>query len=361
MNTQPGYDPHKYLHAEDITISDETKQLVSQAGEIYHQNFNGKTWYGRCIFISWYCSLDDCSFCFRSVDKFKSLHPEGSRRSIGSILIEALFSRIYGWRIEFLTGGYGIMPFEDLQEVIKVVSAVYQEKIWLNLGVMPQVNIEKLRPYVKGIVSSIETANPILHKEVCPSKPIAPYERMFENMSGMKKSVAIIVGLGEEVSEIKHLFEMIEKHKVDRITIYALKPVRGTIYTDGPSVDEYLQWISRLRIRFPKLEIIAGTNLRRCEELDWVMKAGVNAFTKFPVTKQFATEKAKLLKKMVEDNNREFTSNFTEYQDLDWDAEIDSLNIEDKYKDQMKEKIGPYLKKFQKPLDKDKKYLNVIQ
>jgi len=352
------YDSSKFIHHESIEISDETQELLKQATAIYNESFPSKrTWYGRCIFISWYCSLGDCTFCFRTTQKHKIQHPAGSKRSMGSILIEALFSKLFHWRIEFLTGGYGIMPFSELLEMIKNVSIVYGEKIWLNLGVMAPSHLEQVKPYVKGMVSSLETVTPKLHDYVCPSKPIAPYSVMFKRLDkDFKRSICIIVGLGDTIEDMKYLFDFIEEHEINRVTMYALKPVKGLEYTEGPTVDFYLQWLARLRIRFPQLEIIAGTNLRRCEEVGYLMQAGANAVTKFPVTKQFGTEKAKLVDKLIKDEGRDFVSNVKDFLDIDWDAEIEKLEIDEHYKVEMKEKIKPYLERFRHPKDKDPKY-----
>jgi len=347
------YDPSQFMHVKEISLSEETQQLLKQAQQVYQENFDGKTWYGRCIFISWYCSLGDCTFCFRSTNQHKEMHPEGSRRSMGSILLEALFSRIFKWRIEFVTGGYGIMPFPDLLEIVKNISMVYGEKVWLNLGVMAQKHLEEMRPYVKGMYGSLETVTPGLHEQVCPSKPLGPYERMFERLEGFKKSICIIVGMGDRIEDIQHLFDFIEKYQIDRVTLYALKPVRGTPFTHGPSSDEYLQWLARLRIRFPKLQIVAGTNLRRCEEAGYLMQAGANALTKFPATKQFATKKAYLVTKLIQEQGRNFTSTITALPNIDWNAEIESLQIQEEYKTEMKAKISSYLQRFRNPLDKD--------
>ncbi len=352
---QKQYDPKKFLHHQQIKISSETEELLRKATETYDQNFDGQAWYGRCIFISWYCSLDDCAFCFRSAKKFQKLHPKGTRRTMESILLEALFCRIFNWRIEFLTGGYGMLPFAELLEIVRNVYKVYGKKLWLNIGVISKQNLEQLHPYVKGIVASIETANPELHRKICPSKPIQPYEQMIAELDtlGYKKSAAFIIGLGEEITEINHLFDFIGKHQLDRITVYALKPVKGTIYTQGPSVDEYLQWLARVRIKFPKLEIIAGTNLRRCEEAGYLMKAGVNAVTKFPATKQFGTKKAVLFEKLIREERKKFISNLTKLPDFDWDGEIEKLDIDDKYKTKMKALLPGYLHTFSHPKDKD--------
>ncbi len=340
--------PNKINHKINHNIHLETEELLKSAENAYWDNFSGETWYGRCLFLSWYCNKGDCKFCFRSTQKHKIKHPENSRRSMGSLLLEALFCRLFNWRIEFLTGGYGIMPFNDLLVVIKNVCSVYGKKIWLNLGVLTGEELEMCRPYVKGICASMETLNPKLHAEVCPSKPIPPYEEMFKNMKSFKKSICVIVGLGENIEEITYLFDFIEKHALDRITIYALKPVRGTAFTDGPSTDEFLQWIAKVRIRFPQLEIIAGTNLKRYEEVGYLMKAGSNAITKFPATKQFATEKAKKVEELIKGEKRNFISNLTVLPDIDWNKEIDCLKIDETYKKEMKNKLYLYLSRLRK-------------
>jgi biotin synthase-like enzyme len=348
------YNPKRFIHQENIKISKETKLMLERASKTYWENFDGKTWYGRCIFLSWYCSLGDCKFCFRSTQRHKIQHPENSKRTIASVLLEALFCKKFNWRIEFLTGGYGIMPFEELLEYIRLVSAVYGEKIWLNLGIMQPEHLEKVRPYVKGICASLETATPRVHEHVCPSKPIAPYEKMFKEMKGFKKSVAVIVGLGDKFEEAIFLEKFIETHKLDRITVYALKPVAGTEFTEGPSVEEYVKWLATLRIRFPKLEIIAGTNLRRCEEVGYLIKAGANAITKFPATKQFGTLRAKMVEKLVKKEGRNFISNLSDISqvdEIDWGKEIDKLEIDEAVKKEMKEKVEWYLEKFRNPVE----------
>ena len=136
------YDSSKFIHHQDIDITSETSQLLKQAAQIYSQYHSGKTWYGRCIFLSWYCSLGDCTFCFRTTQKHKIQHPKGSKRSMGSVLLEALFCRIFNWRIEFLTGGYRIFPKKEMLERIKLISKVYGEKIWLNIGVIEPEDLE---------------------------------------------------------------------------------------------------------------------------------------------------------------------------------------------------------------------------
>lgn len=86
------------------------------------------------------------------------------------------------------------------------------------------------------------------------------------------------------------------------------------------------------------------------------MQAGANAVTKFPATKQFGTKKAHLADALIREQQRNFISNITAFVDIDWNAEIDRLAIKEEYKAQMKEKIVPYLHRFQHPKDKDQAF-----
>ena len=80
-------------------------------------------------------------------------------------------------------------------------------------------DIEKFRPYIGGIVASIETINKELHGKVCPDKKIEPYEEMLSGLdkekgkNDLKKSITIVIGLGESDDDKKLLMEFIKKHK----------------------------------------------------------------------------------------------------------------------------------------------------
>ncbi|MFH1053131.1 MAG: radical SAM protein [Candidatus Woesearchaeota archaeon] len=358
MNNKSSYNPKIFLHADEIKLSRQTEKLLDQASEVYNKNFDKKTWFGRCLFLSWYCSRATCKFCFRATRNHQKRFAKKYRRSMEGLLIEALFCRIFNWRIEFLTGGYDIYDFKELVETIRSIKLVYGEKIWINLGTFDESQLKQLKPYVKGICASIETANPKLHKKVCPDKPIKPFSDMLKQAKrlGFETSAAFIVGLGEKPEDIDHLFKFIHKHNLDRITVYALKPVAGTDFTTPPSTDEYLRWLARIRIKFPRLEIMAGTNLRRSEEAGYYMRAGANAITKYPASKQFATKKSKLIEKLIKSEKRDFISNLTKLPKIDWNKEIDKLNIKEHLKEKMKLKIDSYLKGFKNPKDEDKFY-----
>lgn len=322
---------------------------LEEAQKVYKENFNSEAWYGRCIFLSWYCDLGTCKFCFRSTQKHKIKFAANAKRTLSSVIVEALLCRELGWRIEFLTGGYKIYPIKDLVEMAKIVSKIFGEKIWLNLGVIKKEDLELFEPYVTGIVSSIETINPELHKEICPDKDILPYEEMFEYAKELKKSMTIVIGLGEKKEDFELLCKFIEKHKLDRITFYALKPVKGTKFENstGPKTEDYLWWIANTRIRFPKLEIIAGTTPKRYEEVGELMKAGANAFTKFPATKMFGTKQAFKIEEDIEKSGRKLLGTITKMPKIDWDAKIEELELEDWLEKDVKEKIKIYLKRME--------------
>ena len=291
-------------------------------------------------------TIGTCKFCYRSTQKSRIKHAQHAKRSIGSILVEALLAKNLGWRIEFLTGGYKSFPIQELVEIAKLVEKVYGEKIWLNLGALSKQDLDKFRPHIKGIVSSIETVSPELHGKICPDKPIEPYEDMFSYAKDLKKSITIVIGLGEKRDDFELLKNFINRWKLNRITFYALKPVQDTPYTKGPTTEEYLWWIAKTRITFPQLQIIAGTTLRRYKEVGQILKAGANAFTKFPITKKFNSEEAKYIEKDIKQAGRELKGTLTQLKDIDWHKQIDNLDIDEQIKTEVKEKLKIYLKRM---------------
>lgn len=296
-------------------------------------------WYGRCIFLSWYCDVGTCKFCYRSTQKNRIKNALNARRSNESVIVEALLARELNWRIEFLTGGYKIYNFNEIKEFCRLVSEVYGEKIWINLGVLKKEEIEELRPYVEGIVASIECVNKDLHKEICPDKKIEPYVEMLNGLKGLKKSITLVIGLGYE--DKKEVFDFIESLGLDRVTFYALKPVEGTPFVSGPTTEEFVSWIKACRERFPKLEIIAGITLRRVSEVDLLLEAGANAITKFPATKVFGSEKAKEFTSRA--SRFGFDSELVNLPEIDWYAKINELKISEDMKIKVKKVLDSYL------------------
>ena len=326
----------------------ELADLIDKANKVYFENFNGDVWFGRCIFLSFYCDRGTCTFCFRSTQKHHIKHPSKARRSLKSVIAEALLIQGLGWRIEFLTGGYGIAGDDELIRYAKLVSQALQEPLWLNLGEMGTDLLEGFKPYVSGVVSSIETVEPKLHKQVCPDKPIEPYEVMINNSKemGFKQGMTVIIGLGEKKEDFVLLEEFMKKHNFDRITVYALRPVGGTPFEHGPDPLDVAWWIAKIRISFPKIEIIAGSAKYRIPELSLFLKAGANAITKLPATNIFNTEHGLAVEEEVRKAGRKFVSKFTAkdvFKIADWEGMIAKLDLTDEEKKDVKETLDKYL------------------
>ncbi|MBN1544616.1 radical SAM protein [Candidatus Woesearchaeota archaeon] len=321
-------------------------KIFEQANSTYKQNFPPVTWFGRCIFLSWYCDLGTCKFCFRSTIKHKIRHASTAKRSKASVIADALIGKNLGWRIEFLTGGYRIFSFEEQVEISRLVSLVYGHKIWINLGTIDKEGLRQLSQYVEGVCASIECVDQALHDKICPDKPIEPYSRMLHDAKelGFKTSCTIIIGLGEKRSDFEKLAKFIESHHLDRITFYALKPVAGTPYTKSPEPEEYAWWIAQTRVTFPKLEIMAGLTPKNAEKYAGLMlQAGANALTKFPAVKRFGSAQAAEIERQAKEAGRDFTGSLTRMPEVDWDGEVARLGLGPELEQQVKEKLKEYI------------------
>lgn len=322
--------------------------LLQKASAVFARHFPPRTSFAKCFFLSWYCSLGDCTFCYRSTVKNKIAHPEQARRTKSSIYAEAFVAKQLGWDIEFLTGGYGIYPVEDLVEITRTVSLIYGEKVWINFGVMSKPTLDKFRPYVKGVVASIETINPALRARVCPSKPLDAYLALYRFAgSDLLKSCAFIVGIGETPDDIVAFHNFIRDNHLARITIYALHPVKGTPFTHGPPLDYYLWWIAKTRIVFPTLDIVAGIPVDG-RGTDLILRAGANTVTKFPIMRKFATPAAQRLEEDLQRSGRSFPCTFTRVPDINWAREIDMLPLDGENKEKIRGALPNYLARLRK-------------
>lgn len=333
--------------------SGELKTLIDTAKVVYNDNFDGAAWFGRCIFLSWFCEKGTCTFCFRSVTKDRIKDPSKARRSLASVIAEAMLIKGMGWRIEFLTGGYGILDDEEIKRIVKLVYQVLEQPIWINLGEMGIDMLDEFKPFVQGIYSSIETLEPVLHKKVCPDKPIEPYVNMMKNMSkrGFKNAITIIIGLGEKKEDFSLLEKFIKDNAVGRITIYALRPVRGTPFEHGPAPEDVAWWIAKTRIAFPKIELIVGSARYRIPEISLFLDAGANAITKLPATNMFNTDDALRAENEFKKANRHFTGTFTckdVYAKADWDGMLDRLDVTDLEREKIKKTLMLYLNSMNK-------------
>ena len=311
-----------------------------------------KVYFGRCIFVGWYCERGSCKFCYRSTTSHQKKHAEKSRRSMASMITDAIIGKNLGWKFEYLTGGYSNWNIDEIVKIAKNISKVYNEKIWINLGVLDSSEMDKLKPYVKGICASIETVDSKLHDKLCPDKPIKPYSDMLKlaKEKGFKTSITIVIGLGEDKKDIGKLSDFIDEHKIDRITFYALKPVKGTSFENikSPSIDYYSWWIKETRKRFPKLEIVAGLTPKKVDYVKSILKAGADTLTKFPAIRLFGSKLAFDIEKQAKEARREFVGTLTKLPNIDWDKEVDKLDFDNFLREQIKIKLNVCLKQMRK-------------
>ncbi|MFH1849688.1 MAG: radical SAM protein [archaeon] len=294
----------------------------------------------RAIFISWYCGKGDCSFCYMSTQKKLITDPKKARRSPASIMAEAIICRELGWKIEFLSGGYESYSDDELVNLVKKIKEAYGKRLWLNLGALPADLLTRLRPYTKGVCGAVECINPEIRSKVCPSKPLKDIRQTFKSCDelGLKKSITIIIGLGETIRDFPRLRKFIENNSISKITFYALNPHKGTPFKKGPDTGYYAQWIEKTRNAFPKLEIVAGSWVNRLNEISTLLNAGADSITKFPAIRLFGTKYACQIEAEVKKANRKFKGSLTVLPKFDTS----------KYETAVKNKLDSYLRRMHK-------------
>lgn len=305
-----------------------------------------QTWFERAIFLSWYCSKADCAFCYLSAKKKNIINPKLDRRTPESIFAEAIICKLCGWKVEFLSGGCESYATDELFFLIKNIHGITGQKQWLNIGVLKKEQLEKFKPHIEGVCGAVECINLDLRKKLCPSKPLDEITEMFKfcDELKLKKAMTIIIGLGETLNDFETLNEFIKKYGVDRVTFYALKPHKGTIFKKGPETDYYVEWIARTRAEFPKLPIIAGSWLNRLDEIHLLLNAGANAVTKFPSIRKFNSKYAKKIEEEAKLAGREFIGTLTKMPEFDINKEIKKLKLGDEMKEKIKVKFLDYTK-----------------
>lgn len=309
-----------------------------------------KIYFDRAIFASWYCTLGDCQYCYMSTQKDKA-DQKKAKRTEESILAEAYLCRKLGWKIGMLSAGYGAFTRESLVLLCKQIHEIYGEKFWLNIGVIDEKTIESVKSYVKGIFGAVETLNESAHKKACPNKPIAPIERMFSicERYDLKKGMTIIIGIGETIEDFPKLKEFILKHNIDKITFYALNPIKGTIYENdkGPEESYFIKWIKKTRENFPGIDIVAGHWVNRVEYIHKMLTAGANKITKYPALKLFNSEFSKTIENEISKAGLKFEGTLTKIPEIDF-SEITNLSFDEELKEKIAVKVKEYLKGMKK-------------
>jgi len=284
----------------------------------------------------------------------QSKHNKGklARRTTESMLAEAILCKKLKWDFGFLSGGHKAYSQVEFKKLLELIYIIYGDKFYINVGPLSEHELLEYKPYIKGVVAAIETVEPKLHDFVCPSKPIKPFEEMLKTAEklGLKKAITIIIGLGETFEDFELLKKFIEKHNIDKIHFYSLNPQKGTYFEDKepPKLDYYCKWIASTRIAFPKIDIEAGIWTDRVEWVSELFKAGANSVSKFPIIKQFGSKYTEEIDKQTNLAGRNLVSEINTLPDIDWDNEIDILDIGQELKIKVKEKLHSYLKSLNK-------------
>lgn len=323
-----------------------------------------KIYFERAIFLSWYCNLGDCTFCYMSTQSELIKDPEKAKRSQESILAEALICKLLGWKIGFLSAGYGSYTEESISDLCKKIYSIYGKKVWLNIGVIPEKTIKRLLPYIEGVCGAVETTNQQLHKQVAPNKPIEPIEYMYKicEKYNLKKAMTFIVGLGEDIQDFNSLRIFISRNKIDKITFYALNPIKKTIFekSSSPNIQYYIQWIDKTRKNFPDIDIVAGTWVKNVSYINLMVEAGANSLTKFPAIKLFNSKYAKIIEDEIVKSGKKLEGSFTKIPYIDIEKELDNLDgeiFDINLKNRIKLKFESYLKSMTFSPTKDREII----
>ena len=327
-------------------------KLRSEANKLVLKNFGNTTCFERAVFFSWACNLNRCcKYCYMSTLP-KHKRTKERVRSIESLLAETLICREFGWDYGFLSGGLNVFSDKKLLEIIKKTSQVLNHKIWVNIGILTPRQLELFKPYIEGVIGTIEVLDPALHQEICPDKPMEPVMAMFDNSLklGLKNGMTIIIGLGEKISDFRLLKEFIARYKIDKIHIYGLNPQKGTIFEDTPPPlkEQQGEWIALTRLAFPDIDIQAGIWLDRVNRVAYLLESGANSISKFPATSKFGTPEAREIELQARKAGRIFRGTLTKLPDIDWDMKISELPFDDELKAKIKYKLNLYLKKMAK-------------
>lgn len=329
-------------------MTDET--LLPRANAVYHKHFPPIVTFERAVFFSWGCAIGDCTFCYMSTQPKEKVLKE-TKRSAESMLAEFMLAKELGWDIGFFTGGIGVLSYDEMELLLKQITAVTKEKIWLSVGPLPKVLLQRFSPYIKGVVGSTETVNRELHKKVCPSKPLEPYEKMFESAKelDLQRAMTFIVGMGETRDDLNTLIAFIKKYDITKIHVYGLIPQKGTMFEHSPipSPEEQAWWIANLRINFPTLDIQCGVWEDRAERISLLLKAGANSISKFKAIKLFGTPVAKEFEHQAELADRKFQGTLTQLPKVDWQAKVAALPFDEVLKQKVAKKLLLYVKEME--------------
>jgi len=312
-----------------------TLNLIKQANNITLRKYSNTITLERAIFLSWWCDKGDCAFCYMSSQKPRISDPTKARRNIQSILAEAELVQRIGWNVEFLSGGYGSFTTSEIRNISRKIYNITGKPVWLNVGITKE--LEKYGEEILGITGAVETANPDLHNKICPSKPLEDIKAMLETAGemGFKKAITIILGLGETPEDLKYLFDLIGDLGIHRVIFYSLNPHKDTPYENSsqPASLYYAGMMAATRIKYPDLEIIAGTWIDNLANIGPLLLSGANGLTKFPLFKMFGTSHGRRVEEEVKWAGKKLIGTFT-----DMDRLMNGRNLDPE--------VEPFVKRY---------------
>ena len=77
-----------------------------------------------------------------------------------------------------------------------------------------------------------------------------------------------------------------------------------------------------------------------------LLKAGANSISKYPAIKLFGKKESYEIEKQAKRAGREFEGTLTDLPDIDWEEEVDKLDLDEDLKKRVLEKLEKYLKKM---------------
>src|SRR3989338_8343393 len=179
-----------------IVSKKELDSLLVNTKKIFQEHFPPTAYFERSIFINWTCRIADCKYCFLSTKpKHDPQEKPTAIRSPASILAEVLVCKAMDWKVGYITGGLRVESTDYLINLIGKINLITGEKIMMNFGPYAKSEIVKLKSYVAGMGSAIESFDEDLHNFICPSKPLRSLMKFLENLQEqeMQKLITIIL------------------------------------------------------------------------------------------------------------------------------------------------------------------------
>lgn len=336
-----------------IVSKKELAALLPEAEKTYLKYFPPTAYFERSIFINWTCAIADCKYCFLSTKpKHDPKEKPTAIRSPASILAEVLVCKAMDWKVGYITGGLRVESTDYLINLINKINVITGEKIMMNFGPYAKSEIIKLKPYVSGMGSAIESFDEELHNFICPSKPLRSLMKFLENLQeeGLQKLITIILGIGERKEEVDIVIQKIKEYNIEKVQLCFLKPQENTVFNEvpPPNPDYMAWWIAKIRITCPEVQIKVALVQERTQDVELYLRAGANGFSRFKVFLDFNSIYAKELEEGCTRAGRKLEGKFTELSEVDVQRLVEALPFDENLKLKILPKAKQYFRKLEK-------------